>query len=264
MRFWSTSRFDTSDIDLIISDFEPNTARIARRRQIPSIGFGHQYAFLCPIPTIGGNPLTFWIMRNFASVRHAIGLHWHHFNCPILPPIVPDTLKSNRLQHKDNILVYLPFEDLVDINKLLQPIDGFQFMIYADIDQPKNDGQLHFRPLSRPDFLNDLSESNGVITNAGFETVSEAQQLGKKVLVKPLKGQLEQLSNAQALSILRLGTVMPQLNGDAIKAWLHSSPAEPANYPVVAQMLAEWIDAGQWEHTADLVEAAWTPVNLPA
>jgi uncharacterized protein (TIGR00661 family) len=180
-----------------------------------------------------------------------------------LPPIVPDTLKSNRRQRKDNILVYLPFEDLVDIHKLLKPVEGFQFLIYADIDQPKDEGHLHFRPLSRPNFLKDLSESNGVITNAGFETVSEALQLGKKVLVKPLRGQLEQLSNAKALSILRLGTVMPQLDGDTIQDWLHSSPVEPANYPDVARMLVEWIEAGRWEQTADLIDAAWTNVNLP-
>jgi uncharacterized protein (TIGR00661 family) len=38
-----------------------------------------------------------------------------------------------------------------------------------------------------------------VICGAGFELAGESLQLGKKLLVKPLKGQFEQLSNALAL-----------------------------------------------------------------
>ena len=152
---------------------------------------------------------------------------------------------------------------MADVSELLKPIEDFQFVIYADIDRPEDHGHLHFRPLSRPNFLSDLSDCNGVIANAGFETVSEALQLGKKVLVKPLWGQLEQLSNAEALAILKLGTVMPQLNRHTVETWLRRTPSAPVNYPDVAQMLVEWIEAKQWDRTADLVDAAWANVILP-
>jgi uncharacterized protein (TIGR00661 family) len=48
--------------------------------------------------------------------------------------------------------------------------------------------------------------------NAGFELASEAMFLGKKILVKPLAGQMEQLSNALVIDSLELGMVMKRLN----------------------------------------------------
>ncbi|MGD8901501.1 MAG: glycosyltransferase family protein, partial [Desulfobacterales bacterium] len=42
--------YDASGFDLVVTDFEPVAARIARRNKIPSIGVGHQYAFLHDIP----------------------------------------------------------------------------------------------------------------------------------------------------------------------------------------------------------------------
>ena len=61
--------------------------------------------------------------------------------------------------------------------------------------------------------LKDLKESEGIITNAGFETPSEALSMGKKVFVKPLKGQFEQLSNAKALKQLKYQKLLNQENG---------------------------------------------------
>lgn len=45
----------------------------------------------------------------------------------------------------------------------------------------------------------DLTDCSGVIANAGFARSSESLYLGKKLLVKPLEGQLEQESNGLAL-----------------------------------------------------------------
>lgn len=53
-RFWVFFRdirtFDASDFDLVISDFEPLSVRIARRAGLTSIGIGHQYAFRYAVP----------------------------------------------------------------------------------------------------------------------------------------------------------------------------------------------------------------------
>ena len=46
------------------------------------------------------------------------------------------------------------------------------------------------------------------ITNAGFELASESLHLGKRLLVKPLAGQMEQAVNAMAIDILKLGMTM--------------------------------------------------------
>ena len=74
--------------DLIINDFEPVSAWAAKRAGKKVIGISHQNAFLYDIPKQGDNMFISWFMRNFAPVSLPIGLHWHHFNQPILPPLV--------------------------------------------------------------------------------------------------------------------------------------------------------------------------------
>jgi len=190
--------YDDPGFDLVITDFEPVSARIARRRSLPSIGVGHQYAFLHDIPMNGANPLARFVIRHFAPVDHPVGLHWHHFNQPILPPIVPHRIGNGRPAVDSKILVYLPFEQLTDILSLFEPFKGYEFFIYHRLAQVSDNGHIHLRPYSRSGFLEDLLECSGVISNAGFELASEAMSLGKKILVKPLAGQIEQLSNALA------------------------------------------------------------------
>lgn len=61
---------DTSGIDLVITDFEPITAMAARIRNIPSIGFGHQYAFCFDIPVARGSIFEKYTLLNFAPARY--------------------------------------------------------------------------------------------------------------------------------------------------------------------------------------------------
>lgn len=44
--FQDVNTFDANGYDLAITDFEPITARIAKRNSIPCIGLAHQYAFI--------------------------------------------------------------------------------------------------------------------------------------------------------------------------------------------------------------------------
>jgi uncharacterized protein (TIGR00661 family) len=255
---------DGCSYDLVITDFEPISARIARRQSIPSIGVGHQYAFIYDIPMDGGNPLARFVIKNFAPADYSVGLHWHHFNRPILPPIVPPKIGISHKKIGNKILVYLPFEQLKDILALLKPFCDYQFFIYHFPAQSKDSGNIHLRPFSRAGFLNDLIECNGVISNAGFELASEALYLGKKILVKPLAGQMEQLSNALAITCLKLGMVMTWLNKASVAQFLDRPAAAPIKFPNVARMIAEWVADGQWKDVEGLASMAWQQAALPA
>ncbi len=258
-----TRSFDASGYDLVITDFEPVSARIAKLRGIPSIGIGHQYAFPYDIPTADATPLSLFVMKHFASAEYNIGLHWHHFNQPILPPIVPGMNHKNMQIEEKKILVYLPFEQLEDIESLLLPFGKHDFYIYHKDVTSHKIGNLYLRPYSREGFLRDLMECNGVITNAGFELASEALHLGKRLLVKPLAGQMEQSSNALAIDLLKLGMAMRKLDGNIVSQFLKSDPQAPMGYPDVASMIAEWIGKGNWGDMDDLVKNAWAMTKGP-
>jgi uncharacterized protein (TIGR00661 family) len=250
---------DTAGTDLVITDFDPITSMAARVKNIPSVGFGHQYAFGYDIPLTRGNFFGKLILMNFASARYNAGLHWHHFNQPIFPPVIPPVLyeKTSKRAIQGKVLVYLPFEEVEDVTLLMTPFDQFEFYIYGKVDKDRDEGHLHFRSYSRSGFLNDLLECDGVVCNAGFELPGEALHLGKKLLLRPLDGQIEQESNALAMEELGYGMAMHDLDGAVLADWLQKPCREPLHYARTVDYIAEWIGSGRWNELPKYTAAAW-------
>jgi len=250
---------DLSPYDLVISDYEPVISHAARKRGIPTTGIGHQYAFGHPIPREGSNPVVNTIMKTFAPVTTGIGLHWHHFDAPILPPIIDLNLPAELPRvYSNKVIVYLPFENLQVVRSLLKPFEGFEFFIYHPDASREDELNLHLRPISR-EFKQDLLDASLVMTNSGFELISECLHLGKRILSKPLQGQMEQLSNAAALRELGYATVLKKLEPVGIGNWLRDGrkPLQ-VRYPDVAAELARWIAQGQEESAEELAQKLWS------
>ncbi len=257
-RFYRDWRsLDLSDVDLVISDYEPLSSRAAKLRRIPSIGLGHQYSFVHGSVPRGGRGIGDLILRVFAPVDIPIGLHWHHFGAPILPPIVPE-LNSHWRGNSDRVLVYLPFEQADSIRALLTPFPMHHFLIYGHTPSDSDEGHLHWRTFSRSGFLRDLHNCATVISNAGFELPSEALHLGRRLLVKPLQGQPEQQANARALEELGLARVMQQLDIASLTSMLASDLPRPQNWPRVAEAFADWLVAGRLDRVDELVDRGWS------
>ena len=253
---------DLRDYDLVLTDFEPITAWAAKKQNVASIGVGHQYAFYNNVPRRGDNIASRMIMRHFAPANIQLGLHWHHFNQPILPPIAEVHI-SQLAAEKNKIIVYLGFESHDDVMRLLEPFKNYLFVVYGPYEKYQNYDHIQLKPLSREGFQRDLSNATGVICNAGFELASEAIQLGKKLLVKPLQGQMEQLSNARALEELSLGMTMNSLSQETVTNWLNCSHAKQVIYPDVAGEIVKWIqeEYGTWHNTKKLSEKLWGQVK---
>ncbi|WP_299974550.1 MJ1255/VC2487 family glycosyltransferase [uncultured Pseudoteredinibacter sp.] len=246
------------EYDVVVSDFEPVSAWAAKLAGKPCIGIGHQYAFDHAVPKAGNDFLSRKIMQNFAPVSIGLGLHWHHFDQNILPPIVElHEATQAPTGQKPLILVYLGFEAQADVVELLAPFKDFQFAIYGPFYEPCELEHLKFKPASREGFHQDLHHCEGVICNAGFELASEAITLGKKLLVKPLQGQTEQESNARALYELDLGIAMDQLQRPTVDAWLQWNKSQKVHYPDVAKHIVNWLQGGNWDCYRDLSEDLW-------
>jgi len=96
-----------------------------------------------------------------------------------------------------------------------------------------------------------------VVCNAGFELPGEALHLGKKLLLRPLDGQIEQESNALAMVELGYGMAMHSLDGDMLADWLLKPGREPLHYAKTVDYIAEWIGSGEWDLLSKYTEAAW-------
>lgn len=263
---------DVSGYDVVINDFEPVSAWAARQQQVPCIGISHQNSFRYPIPAAERGLFDQLLVRYFAPCDQQIGLHWHHFGQPLLPPVVhldmmPQPLTGGAAQPK-SVLVYLPFEDLADIILQLQALAPQSFVCYHPVQQlVEHRDNVLLQPLSHQHFMQDLLKCEAVISNAGFELPSEALTLGKKLLVKPLAGQFEQQSNANTLVRLGLASRLHQLDSAEIALWLNAAPAAPVRFPCVATALVDWLIAGKWQQQgslAELSEMLWAQVAYPS
>lgn len=255
---------DLSGYDLLLNDFEPVTAWAAKRQKIPSLGLAHQYALRHPIP---GTHQAFWLKAAidlFTPLDRYLGVHWQSFGQTILPPLLSvDVIKrSNSATLTDNfILVYLPFESTSLVVEWLSSIRNCRFKVYADVEQVTQFGQVEVRPFCRESFPNDLRDCHGVICNTGFGLCSEALLLGKKLLTKPLEGQIEQFSNACILQQMARASVMKKLDSNAVLEWLDTESHAAIHYPDVAQMVANWLVSGRDIKAEILIRDAWQDVK---
>ncbi|MBX9917037.1 MAG: glycosyltransferase [Nitrosomonas sp.] len=254
-------QLDLSAYDLVICDFEPVTAWAARRQNKKTVGICHQYAFQHDIPRAGHDPVSEVVLKNFAPVGLSIGLHWHHFDQPILPPVIETPFLPERIQ-KNKIVVYLPFEDQQQIIKLFARFKNFEFFIYSPEASPSHHAHIHCKLLSLTGFQQDLSDCAGIICNAGFELASEALQLGKKILVKPVHAQMEQASNAAALNLLGYGQMMQTVDARRIEQWLYETKAIRVIYPNTAKHLVQWIKDGMPPVDQSWCNQIWSEVNI--
>lgn len=252
---------DLSGYDWVITDFEPITAWAAKKQKKPVLGISNQYSYQYKTPKKGSDPVADLIMKYFTPVDKAVGLHWHHFGQPILPPITAPA-EMPKAVVKNKIVVYLPFEEPEDVIKLLSPFENFEFHISTPKPVSSKFAHIIYHPMSSGQFQQELLSCAGIISNAGFAMTSEALQLGKKILIKPLHAQVEQTSNAAALQQLGYAHVMEDLDVNAVEHWLHDPHAVRVTYPNTAKILTEWIQNGMPEMDMDFIEEVWSTVDI--
>lgn len=252
---------DPRKYDLVISDFEPVSAYAARFRKIPSISLSHQSAFFTDVPKVYGHFGSRLLTRMVAPTRYHLGFHWHHFGQQVLPPLI-EPLEALPVE-TGKYLVYMGFEPLDAIIAFLQPFRNFTFHIFARVDAVRHLDNLVIHPLNHSVFHRHLADCEGVIANAGFELASEALHLGKKLFVKPLLGQYEQLSNALALQYIRQATVVNHLDGSSLTRWLELPAKTPCDFPNVADNLAGWLKAGDLGDASALIDQLWSQMPQP-
>jgi uncharacterized protein (TIGR00661 family) len=226
------------DYDFVITDYEPITAWASKYKKKESIGIGHQYSFNYNIPKSHFNLITSTVMKYYAPVDKGIGLHWNHFSQQILPPLIDTTMISNNTE--TFVLVYLPFENYDEIIKLFSRYWDVNFIVYG-FQKEETINNIEFKKASVIEFRNDLQACDGVICNAGFELPSEALFLGKKLLIKPVKGQMEQHSNLKALVELKYGIGSDTFNNYDLEKFFSKKKGIEVRYPNVAAYIVEWL-----------------------
>ena len=234
-----------NDYDLVITDFEPVSAYFSKIRNISSIGIGHQYSFYKNIPMTTKMRFTRILFPYlYTPIKNIIPSHFSHFNQSILPPFLSNEIINHKLKanSKNNILVYLAWEELEHTIKLLNQIDQHHFIFYCSTKNKKTVNNVTLKPFSENGFKKDLIENKYLITNAGFQLPAEALFIGKKILCKPLEGQPEQEHNAKILKDLGYAATTKTISINSIKDWLHSSKKIKIDFPDSLDLIMDMIE----------------------
>lgn len=239
-------KFPIKDYDIIISDFEPITAWACKLNKIECIGLSNQCATLnlkAPAPK-----KTDWIgkmvLENYAPTSKNYGLHFKVFDKHIFTPIIPKDIRTLKTKKKNYYTVYLPaFEDN-KIIKVLQNFDSISWEVFSK-HCTKNyiKGNIKINKIDATEFKDSLASCSGVITHAGFGASAEAMYLSKKLLVIPMKGQLEQKYNAAMLKSMGV-KVLKKFNIknlEEIQKWISFGSPIKVNYPDNAELIVKTI-----------------------
>ncbi|RUO58607.1 glycosyltransferase family protein [Pseudidiomarina insulisalsae] len=256
-QFWrDVNALDLSPYDLVVTDYEPVVAWAARRQAKRCIGMGRQYAFFRPTQTLRIPKVYQQLLKWFAPARDIVGMHWVNEGSHILPPIVHHRAAAEKPQ-AGHYLVYLPFESLLSVHRLLVKFPHYSFSVFHPDAKRQRIAGIEYYPPSRQQFARHFVRAEGIVSNAGFETSCEALAYGKKLLVRPLAGQFEQLANARCLQQLGLATYLSDLSAQGLADWFAHGQRHQCYWPDVATALANWLAQGAEVPIAELSRRLW-------
>lgn len=229
-------RLPVTQYDLVVSDFEPVSARAARWRRVPCVALSNQAAVLHP-----QSPKPAWpdpgsrlLIKYYAPCHEALGFHYKSFDENTFTPVIRQSVRNAKTSRAGHYCLYLPAYSTEVVVKTLQQLPERSWHVFSkSAVRETHFGTIKVMPLNADRFLESMAHSDGVICNAGFGTTTEALFLGKKMLVVPMKRQCEQQSNAAMLASMGvevLGSFMPG-NAAQVEKWLHTGHPVKISYP---------------------------------
>lgn len=246
--FREAESLDLAEYDMVINDFEPVSARAAKRAGVPCIGLSNQCVLLDPkIPKpddVQPGHLTKAVFNHYAPVDVSYGFHYTDMNRFITTPPVRSEVRELTPEEGTHYLVYLPFYSDEKIVKALNTFPEQRWVVFSKHGGKRRFcGNVEVIPVNDDSFLDCLATCKGVFCSAGFGITTEALYLGKKLLVMPMKKQFEQACNAYSLAAFGVPSVksLKREHREGIAEWLASQHTVQVHYPDNAERIAERI-----------------------
>jgi len=199
--------------DIVVTDFEPLTAVLAKINHLPLISIDNQHQLTnskvdCPLKARHD------LLADKIAIKSVVwGAKYYlvttfyqtvvaNKKTFLFSPIVRQEVLDLKPRKKDYILVYQTsnFDSLV---KELKKIDA-KFVMFG-MKTEKRDGNIEFKNFDTDSWLNYLADCKAIIGNAGLSLISECLYLQKPYLALPIKQQVEQIINAHYLEKLGYG-----------------------------------------------------------
>lgn len=228
-------KFPVDKYDLVINDFEPISAWACRKRDVPCIGLSHQAALLSPhVPKPKKiDPVGEWVLRTYAPVDQYVSFHFERYDANMYTPVIRRAVREARVTHGEHYTVYLPAYDDKKLVPLLSRIKGVHWQVFSKhVNKAYQSGRVSVYPVNKETFANSMASCKGMLCGAGFETPAEALFMQKKLMVVPMKSQLEQHYNAEALKRMGVPVVkkMKKSNLEKLQHWIDTDARVQVQY----------------------------------
>lgn len=242
--------------EVVVSDFEPVTAHLARLERVPLVSLDNQHRmrfmrYPCPPRMRAGRALARLVSIGIVP-RADVSLvttFWPseptNRRTFLFPPLLRDEILGATPSRGEHVLVYVtrPFDSLM---RALADCPATRFRVYG-AGRADRAGNLDFRAPSRGGFLEDLASARGVVATAGFTLLSECLALRKPLLAFPMRGNHEQELNAYLLERAGLGVEARRASTatvagflarlDELTAHLEAQPPHPGNGALLDHLL---------------------------
>jgi len=218
--------------DVIISDFEPLSARYASFGKIPLLAIDNIHfmnRFNHPAGMIGSDrqaaALMFptvsemvpdadrYMVTSFADVPARMPRTTLHL------PILRDELLGAKKERREHVVVYL--NEKANSSRIIGILRGARahFKVYGG--KPA-DAAMNVQVVSFDSkrFMADLASSRAVIGGAGFTLMTEAIYSGKPMMALPFEKQFEQILNANYLQGMGYGERAHEITVGAVERFL--------------------------------------------
>lgn len=237
-------KFPVEKYDLVINDFEPISAWACRKREVPCVGLSHQSALLSPAvpkPVIM-DPVGEWLLHNYAPTTFNVSFHFAAYDSNIFTPVIRKGIRECKNETRDHYTVYLPAYDDQKLVPLLARIPHVKWHIFSKhAKKSYHIGKLSVYPVNKEDFAVSMTSATGILCGAGFETPAETLYLNKKLLVIPMKSQLEQHYNAASLKRMGVPVIKKarKKHLDKIIEWIETDNRVSVDYKNVTAEAVE-------------------------
>jgi|LakMenEpi03Aug12_release.lakeMendotaPanAssembly.Ray.scaffolds.fasta_scaffold273776_2 uncharacterized protein (TIGR00661 family) len=165
----------------------------------------------------------------------------------VIPPLLRKELGELKVMQGNYILVYLVssgyMDEIIQWHELNQDV---RLHCFTDCPKVKTrfrghwkfDDNLSFHSLDDRLFLDMMAGCLGLATTAGFESVCEANYLGKPVLMVPVEGHFEQYCNSVDAAQRGLGVSSMKFDPGKLIGYM----AEPA---IERTLFVTWVDTAE-------------------
>jgi len=200
--------------DLIITDAEPTCHIAARVSDVKRLSIDNPHGLLYRKYKVNQGEYLSWFFLFFAIKITLFGadkyIIYDYFDEQIddprvlfIKPLIRQDLSKQEPCFGEHIFVYQSLPDYDFVNLILKKIDE-RFIVYG-FNKNLVDENIVFKEFNQDEIFQDISCSKAVITNGGFNVISEALFLKKPIYCLPIKNQFEQILNSKFVEKLGAG-----------------------------------------------------------